>query len=183
MKTNQLVNSMEFGVILSNGNVMPLFVFPDILKLNTVTYIKCLLDVGLLLIRCWLLEDPVSGPRALRHATQAGEPSDDCRKISLTTSLLISSNRTLQITISSIIMYGVRLWKTPINLRATLRTNWRKGCPVSWGYRIHWLHLCRGVRPPPLTSVLDRTLINLMVRFQQCWSFGECGVPLHCHCS
>ena len=20
-------------------------------------------------------------------------------------------------------------------------------CPVSWGYRIHWLHLCRGVRP------------------------------------
>ena len=22
-------------------------------------------------------------------------------------------------------------------------------CPVSWGCRIHWLHLCRGVRPPP----------------------------------
>ena len=21
-------------------------------------------------------------------------------------------------------------------------------CLVSWGYRIHWLHLCRGVRPP-----------------------------------
>ena len=21
-------------------------------------------------------------------------------------------------------------------------------CPVCWGYRIHWLHLCRGVRPP-----------------------------------
>ena len=47
--------------------------------------------------------------------------------------------------------------------------------------RIHWLHLCRGVRPPPITSVLDMTLNNLMVRFQQCWSFGECGVPLHCH--
>ena len=27
------------------------------------------------------------------------------------------------------------------------------------------------------------TLNNLMVRFQQCWSFGECGVPLYCHCS
>ena len=53
-------------------------------------------------------------------------------------------------------------------------------CPVSWDCRIHWLHLCRGVRPP-LTSVLDMTLNNLMVRFQQCWSFGECGVPLHCH--
>ena len=22
-------------------------------------------------------------------------------------------------------------------------------CPVSWGCRIHWLHLCRGVRPTP----------------------------------
>ena len=53
-------------------------------------------------------------------------------------------------------------------------------CPVSWGCRIHRLHLCRGVIPP-LTSVLDMTLNNLMVRFQQCWSFGECGVPLHCH--
>ena len=21
-------------------------------------------------------------------------------------------------------------------------------CPVGWGCRIHWLHLCRGVRPP-----------------------------------
>ena len=21
--------------------------------------------------------------------------------------------------------------------------------PVSWGYRIHQVHLCRGVRPPP----------------------------------
>ena len=33
----------------------------------------------------------------------------------------------------------------------------------------------------PQTSVLDMTLNNLMVRFQQCWSFGECGVPLYCH--
>ena len=54
-------------------------------------------------------------------------------------------------------------------------------CPVVWDCRIHWLHLCRGVRPPPLTSVLDMTLNNLMVRFRQCWSFGECGIPLHCH--
>ncbi len=25
-------------------------------------------------------------------------------------------------------------------------------CPVSWVCRIHWLHLCRGVRPPPLNE-------------------------------
>ena len=54
-------------------------------------------------------------------------------------------------------------------------------CPVDWGCRIHQLLLCRGLRPPPPTSVLDMTLNNLMVRFKQCWSFGECGVPLHCH--
>ena len=57
----------------------------------------------------------------------------------------------------------------------------KHSCPVGWGCRIHRLLLCRGVRPPPPTSVLDMTLNNLMVRFQQCWSFGECRVPLHCH--
>ena len=31
------------------------------------------------------------------------------------------------------------------------------------------------------TSGLDMTLNNLMVRFQQCWSFGEYGVLLYCH--
>ena len=39
--------------------------------------------------------------------------------------------------------------------------------------------LQRGKTPP--MSVLDMTLNNLMVQFQQCWSFVECGVPLHCH--
>ena len=55
-------------------------------------------------------------------------------------------------------------------------------CSVGWGCRIHWLHLCSGVRLPQMI-VLDMTLNNLMVRFQYCWSFVECGVPLYCHCS
>ena len=55
-------------------------------------------------------------------------------------------------------------------------------CPLGWGCRIHRLHLCRGVRSP-LMSVLDMILNYLMVRFQWCWRFGECGVPLYCHCS
>ena len=54
-------------------------------------------------------------------------------------------------------------------------------CPVGWDRRIHRLNLCRWVRPPPQRSVLDMTLNNLMVRFQQCWSFMECGIPLHYH--
>ena len=53
-------------------------------------------------------------------------------------------------------------------------------CPVGWGCRIHQLHLCRGVRPPSLMSVLDRTLNNLMARLQP-WIFGECGVYLNGH--
>ena len=36
--------------------------------------------------------------------------------------------------------------------------------PFSWESRIHPLHLCRGVSPPP-NSVLDITVSNLMVRF------------------
>ena len=59
------------------------------------------------------------------------------------------------------------------------RTIWlssRLGC------RIHWLHLCRGVRPHPM-NVLYMTLNSLMVRSQWWWSFGECREPLHCHCS
>ena len=38
-------------------------------------------------------------------------------------------------------------------------------------------------KSPPLMSVQNMTLNNLMVGFQRCCSFGECRVPLHCHCS
>ena len=56
-------------------------------------------------------------------------------------------------------------------------------CPVGWGRRIHQLLLCRGVRPPPIsTSILDMTLNKLIVKSQQYWSFGEYRAPL-CHCS
>ena len=47
-----------------------------------------------------------------------------------------------------------------------------------WGMR-NTPSLQRG--KSPTTSVLDVTLNNLMVKLQWCWSFGECGVPLHCH--
>ena len=47
--------------------------------------------------------------------------------------------------------------------------------PVSWGCRIHWLLLCREVRPLPM-NVLHMNINNLIVR----WSLGEYRVPLHC---
>ena len=41
-------------------------------------------------------------------------------------------------------------------------------CPVCWGCRIHRLHLCRGVRPPP-TSVLDKTL-DMTLELRTSWT-------------
>ena len=52
---------------------------------------------------------------------------------------------------------------------------------ISCDYRINRQHLCRGVSFPSPTIVLGMTLNNLMVMFQWCWSFGECGVPFHCY--
>ena len=41
---------------------------------------------------------------------------------------------------------------------------------------------CFSAPPPPTTTcVLDMILNSLMVRFQWCWRFWNCGVPLHCH--
>ena len=49
-------------------------------------------------------------------------------------------------------------------------------CSVGWGCRIHRLLLCRRVKPlPNVCPGYDTN--NLMGRFQQCWSFGKCGLP------
>ena len=38
--------------------------------------------------------------------------------------------------------------KTVANLKYFDCVVTQANCPVSWGCRIHWLHLCRGIRPP-----------------------------------
>ena len=50
---------------------------------------------------------------------------------------------------------------------------------VCWRCRIHCASLQRDNKPA--MCVLDMILNNLMVRHQKCWSFGECGMPFHCH--
>ena len=58
-----------------------------------------------------------------------------------------------------------------------------KSNPVDWSCKIWWLHLCRGVDPYHhqwLSWIM--TLNHLIVKLQS-WSFGECGVLLHCHYS
>ena len=51
---------------------------------------------------------------------------------------------------------------------------------VDWGYAIRSLDLCRGVTH--LTNGFPEydTKLHLIVRLQP-WSFGDCGVRLHCH--
>ena len=58
---------------------------------------------------------------------------------------------------------------------------YRFDCPVRCACRLHRLHQCRRITPSP-HECQDMTLNNLMAWFQWCWSSGECGAPLHCHC-
>ena len=68
MKTKHPVHIMVLEMVTSNGDVMPPFVSQHGFWLNTEAYIKCLMEVVLPLSRGWLLEDPTSGKRTLRHA-------------------------------------------------------------------------------------------------------------------
>ena len=54
-------------------------------------------------------------------------------------------------------------------LTSGLELNEKQYYPIGWGCRIHQLY--RG--NPPTKSVLDMTLNNLMVRFQQCRILGN----------
>ena len=55
----------------------------------------------------------------------------------------------------------VNIMKLNGNIGAQSRTLEEKICPVAWGCRIHQLHLCGGVEPPPMI-VADITRNNLM---------------------
>ena len=43
----------------------------------------------------------------------------------------------------------ITLHKPDVWTSSTCSSSQSKNCPVGWGCRIHWLLLCRGVRPPP----------------------------------
>ena len=51
-------------------------------------------------------------------------------------------------------------------------------CPVAWGCKIHWLCLCRGVRPPPPMSVLDMILNIWWWGSSSAGALGNAGTPL-----
>ena len=54
-------------------------------------------------------------------------------------------------------------------------------CPVGRSCKIYRLYCCREVKLPLANECSGYdTKLHLMVRLQS-WSFGEYGVPLHCH--
>ena len=83
-----------------------------------------------------------------------------------------------QAAVVSILLYECTTWILTKRMEKKLDGNYTR---MLWAIlNTSWRQYPTKQYPPP-TSVLDMTLNNLMVRFQQCWSFGECGVPLHCH--
>ena len=122
MKTKYPVNIMVFRVVTSDGDVMPPLIFWYYYRPNMKANIKCLKEVNCSESRGWLLEDPISGKRALHHVTQAKEPSVGCKKFSATTSPLTSP----KIAIPLIIMWGAWLSERPTKLYAILKMNWKQ---------------------------------------------------------
>ena len=66
---------------------------------------------------------PTSGNRIQHHATQAEDPSDDCKKISTIISLPIFVHQIPQIVTPLIIMCGAKLSERSIKQRVTSKLN------------------------------------------------------------
>ena len=116
---------MKFGVVINDADVIPLFIFPFGLRLNTEVYVQRLKKVVL----SWI-ERVATGKlyiRSLCHAIQAGEASVGWENISATTSPFTSVRPTPQIAILMIIMRWVQSSLGPTNHRATLKMNWGQG--------------------------------------------------------
>ena len=70
MKTTYPVHIMVFGVIASDSDIMPPFIFLYGLRLNWETYIKCLEEVVLTWIERVAAKDPMSNNRTLCHISR-----------------------------------------------------------------------------------------------------------------
>ena len=126
MKTKHPVLIVLFGVLISDGNFVPPFIFTHSLKLNTETSIKCPEEVMYPGSRRWLLESPKSGNKTLYHAAQAGESSFGFQKISQTTLPQTYGRLNPQITIPLILVCRAQLIEKPTRLCAATKMNWKQ---------------------------------------------------------
>ena len=63
MKTKYQVHIRAFGMVTSNGDLIPPFIFPYGIRLNKEAYIKCLEEI----VMPWIKreEDPISDKRTV----------------------------------------------------------------------------------------------------------------------
>ena len=66
------------------------------------------------------------------------------------------------------------VFKLQKGLYCKRKKNKKQTCPLGWVCRIHWLHLCRGVR---VTCIYTTKQSEIPVMQE----LGECGELLHCH--
>ena len=115
-KPKHPVYIIVFGVVTSDGNAIPSFIFPTYAQ----TQHRCLHQVlgGGSAVLDW--EGGCTMPHKQNNSLA-------CEKISATTSPLTSSHLTPWIAVLLIIMYGLWLSKRPIKLCEIPKMNWRQG--------------------------------------------------------
>ena len=107
---------------LTCNSDIPTFIFPQGLRINMETYIKCLEEVVL----PWI-KRMTAGRLYICTVSHKQVKPIRCQKVLVTTSPLTSDCLTLQIAISLIIMCKAQLNEKLTKLCATLKMNWRQG--------------------------------------------------------
>ena len=116
-----------FGVVTSNSDVMPLFMFPRDLTQHGGLHQVPGGGSNALDWEDWPLEDSTSINKDMHHTIQAGEVSLDCQKIFATTSPLTCGLLIPQIVIPLIFIYGAQLSERPTKFCVPPKMNWRQG--------------------------------------------------------
>ena len=128
MKSKHPIHIMMFKVVTSNGDVMPSFIFPHALRLNTEAYIKCLKEVVFWIKRMdagrpyvWQ-QDPV--PCHTSRRTQSWLSENFCNHITPNTWLPNSPDDN---PLDYYVLDTVETNKRRTKLRAIPKMNWWQG--------------------------------------------------------
>ena len=143
-KRKFLATVMVFGVVSNEGHIMPPHIFEVGLKVNTKVYLDVLKSVVIPWCnqvaggRPWVWQQD-SAPAHKSKETQTWLQKECYDFVPFSHWSPSSPTWTHWTTSFGHMLRTSSTW---------LPTTPKPACPVSWGCRIHWLHLCRGVRPP-----------------------------------
>ena len=120
MKTKHIIYVMVFGVVTSDGNVMLLFIFPYGFRLNTVAYIKCLVEVVL----SWIKTLTIGTPYIWQHDFA---PCHTSKRIQSWLSENFCNHTAPNIWPSNSLDCNSLDYVKPTKIHATPKMNWRQG--------------------------------------------------------